>query len=200
MNERHLQICASAEWAETVRTEILPWALGNRQLGDDVLEVGPGPGQTTDVLRTRTPRLTAVEVDESLATQLAQRLNGTNVEVVHADGTALPFDNDRFSAATSFTMLHHVPSPSAQDQLLKELHRVLRADGILIGVDSISTPEWLDLHEGDTCVPVDPSTLAARLQSAGFTDIEVEQTERRFRFAARASSKPPTSPPPPTHS
>jgi ubiquinone/menaquinone biosynthesis C-methylase UbiE len=188
MNEQHLQICASAEWAETLRTEILPWVLGTRELGDDVLEVGPGPGQTTDVLRTRTPRLTAVEVDESLATKLATRLSGTNVEVVHADGTALPFEDDRFSAATSFTMLHHVPSPGAQDQLLKELYRVLRPGGILIGVDSISTPEWLDLHEGDTCVPVDPSTLPARLSRAGFIEVEVEKSERRFRFAARTAS------------
>ena len=31
MNERHLQICASAEWADTVRTEILPWALSGRE-------------------------------------------------------------------------------------------------------------------------------------------------------------------------
>src|SRR5438094_5313949 len=39
MNERHLQMCASAEWAETVRTEILPWAVQGRDLGDDVLEI-----------------------------------------------------------------------------------------------------------------------------------------------------------------
>ena len=119
MNERHLVLCASAEWASTVRNEILPWALGKRQLGDDVLEVGPGPGQTTDVLRTRTARLTAVEVDESLASKLAARLAPhSNVEVVHADGTALPFADGRFSAATSFTMLHHVPSVALQDRLL----------------------------------------------------------------------------------
>src|SRR5437870_5681123 len=37
MNERHLQLCASAEWADTVQREILPWALGGRDLGDDVL-------------------------------------------------------------------------------------------------------------------------------------------------------------------
>jgi ubiquinone/menaquinone biosynthesis C-methylase UbiE len=189
MNERHLQICASAEWAETVRNEILPWALGARDLGDDVLEVGPGPGQTTEVLRTRAPRLTAVEVDAGLATALAARMRGSNVEVVHADGTSLPFSSGRFSAATSFTMLHHVPSPDAQDQLLRELRRVLRPGGIVIGVDSIDSPEWRELHVGDTCVPVDPGTLGARLEHAGFVDVEVERSapepSRRFRFAAR---------------
>jgi hypothetical protein len=29
-------------------TEHLPWALGDTDLGDDVLEVGPGYGATTD--------------------------------------------------------------------------------------------------------------------------------------------------------
>jgi len=190
MNERHLQLCASAEWAETVRSEILPWALGVRDLGDDVLEVGPGPGMTTDVLRRTVARLTAVDVDEQLAATLAQRLVGSNVDVVHADGTSLPFENGRFSGATSFTMLHHVPSVADQDRLLAELRRVLRPRGLLIGVDSIDGPEWRDLHTGDICVPIDPSRMAVRLQQAGFVDIEVQRATpepaRRFRFAARA--------------
>jgi SAM-dependent methyltransferase len=190
MNERHLQLCASAEWAETVQHEILPWALGGRNLGDDVLEVGPGPGMTTDVLRRTIARLTAVEVDAHLASALAQRLAGSNVDVVHADGRSLPFENGRFSGATSFTMLHHVPSAAEQDRLLAELRRVLRPRGLLIGVDSIDGPEWRDLHTGDICVPIDPDKLAERLLHAGFVDVEVQRATpapaRRFRFAARA--------------
>jgi len=190
VNERHLQLCASAEWAETVQREILPWALDGRDLGDDVLEVGPGPGMTTDLLRRTVAKLTAVEVDAALAAALAQRLVGSNVDVVHADGTSLPFENGRFSGATSFTMLHHVPSPALQDRLLGELRRVLRPGGLLIGVDSIDGPEWRDLHSGDICVPVEPARLADRLQQAGFIDIEVQRAApepaRRFRFSARA--------------
>lgn len=192
MNERHLQICGSAEWADTVRREILPWALAGRDLGDDVLEVGPGPGMTTDVLRRTLARLTAVEVDPDLAAALAQRLVGSNVDVVHADGTTMPFDTGRFSGATSFTMLHHVPSPAQQDRLLAELCRVLRPGGLLAGVDSIDAPEWRELHSGDICVPVDPATLADRLRQAGFVEVEVERATpepaRRFRFSARAAT------------
>jgi SAM-dependent methyltransferase len=190
MNERHLQLCSSAEWSETVRREILPWALGGNDLGADVLEIGPGPGMTTDVLRHTVARLTAVEVDPALAAALAARLSGSNVDVVHGDAAALPFPDGRFSGATSFTMLHHVPSAPLQDRLLSEVRRVLRPGGLLVGVDSIQSPEWLELHTGDTCVPVDPSTLAERLQLAGFVDVEVERSSpepaRRFRFAARA--------------
>jgi ubiquinone/menaquinone biosynthesis C-methylase UbiE len=190
MNAEHLRLCSSVEWAATVEREILPWAIQARDLGEDVLEIGPGPGLTTDQLRRMVPRLTAVEVDASLAAALAERLAGSNVEVVHADGAALPLNDGRFSGATCFTMLHHVPSTCAQDLLLSELRRVLRHGGVLVGVDSIVSPEWLALHEDDTCVPVDPAGLAARLERAGFVDVEVELSQphpsRRFRFAANA--------------
>jgi ubiquinone/menaquinone biosynthesis C-methylase UbiE len=189
MNQEHLRICASAEWSTAVKNEILPWVIGGRTLGEDVLEVGPGPGLTTDVLRGMVPHLTAVEVDDALASALAQRLANTNVEVVHADGTDLPFSDGRFSAATCLTMLHHVPSVELQDQLLDELRRVLRPGGLLVGVDSLSSPEWLALHAGDTCVPVNPSGFGERLARAGFKEVEVELSApppaRRFRFAAR---------------
>jgi SAM-dependent methyltransferase len=188
MNEEHLRICSSAEWAATVEHEILPWALQQHGLGPDVLEVGPGPGLTTSVLSGMVPHLTAVEVDADLATSLAARMAGSNVEVIHGDGAALPFEDGRFSAATCFTMLHHVPSPELQDRLFTEVRRVLRPGGVFLGVDSIPSPEWWELHRGDTCVPVDPSQMRARLMRAGFDDAEVELSTpappRRFRFVA----------------
>jgi SAM-dependent methyltransferase len=189
MNERHLQICASAEWAATVKDEILPWALGQRDLGEDVLEVGPGPGMTTDILRQSVARLTAVEVDPVLAAALADRLRGSNVDVVHGDGAALPFDDRRFSGATSFTMLHHVPTAALQDRLLSEVRRVLRPGGLLVGVDSIDSPGWRELHTNDTCVAVDPITLPHRLERAGFVDVDVEVRPNRFRFSARRGTE-----------
>src|ERR1700722_14495104 len=186
MNEAHLRICASPEWAAFVESELLPWVLAETDLGDEVLEVGPGPGLTTDVLRRQVPRLTAVEVDERLARALAGALGGTTVTVLHADATALPFGAGRFSAATLFTMLLHVPSSAQQDQMLAELRRVLRPGGVLAGTDSVETPARRELHIDDDYLPVDPSTMAGRLAGAGFTRVTVEVEEDRFRFAATA--------------
>ena len=60
MNENHA-ICGSDEWRAIVRDEIIPWAVGEADLGNDVLEVGPGYGATTDVFRERVAKLTDAE-------------------------------------------------------------------------------------------------------------------------------------------
>ena len=187
MNEAHLRFCSSPEWASYLADELLPWVLASYELGDDVLELGPGPGLSTDVLRQQVARLLAVEIDEVLAAQLARRLAGTNVTVLRGDGTRLPFEPARFSAATVLTMLHHVPSAALQDQLLAEVCRVLRPGGLLLGTDGTDTPQRREVHVGDIFVPIDPVTLPGRLAAAGFTGAVVEQAGDRIRFAARAA-------------
>jgi SAM-dependent methyltransferase len=185
MNETHLQFLASDQWAEMLDTELLPWVEQVGDLGADVLEVGPGPGRTTDLLRERATYVTAVEMDERLADELRTRLAGSNVAVITGDGTETGLDADRFSTVTAFSVLHHIPSPEAQDRLFAELSRVLRPGGVFVGTDSRDT-EMIRLgHADDTFVPVDPETLPARLQAAGFTDVDVDMTEFHIRFVAR---------------
>lgn len=196
MNPEHLRICGSREWAELLGEQVLPWVLDGVELGDDVLEVGPGPGVTTDVLRERVERLTVVELDPDLATDLADRLRGTNVGVLRADGTTLPFDTGRFSAATCFTMLHHVPSPELQDRLFMELRRVVRPGGMIVGSDSVETEKRRDLHVGDVYQPVRPAELGSRLEAAGLVGVEVEVgpgdlPEPFFRFSGRVGAPRP---------
>lgn len=186
MNQFHLEYCASDEWAEAVERWIIPGATEGISLGDDVLEVGPGPGRTTDILRHKTARLTAVEIDPQLAAALATRMAGTNVEVVEGDATNLPFPDGRFTAALSFTMLHHVPSPLDQDKVFAQVARVLRPGGVFAGVDSLDSPEFRDMHVDDICVPIDPDGLADRLRSAGFAEAAVEVNPYVVQFHATA--------------
>jgi len=175
VNQRHLELCSSAEWAEAVEQWIIPAAVRDEQLGDDVLEVGPGPGLTTDVLHRIVPKLTAIEIHDDLAEALARRMEGSNVEVVHADATAMPFADAGFTGAVCLTMLHHVPTPELQDRLLSEVARVLQPGGVFVGSDSLDSEEFRDLHIDDVCVPVPPDGLAQRLVRAGFVDVAVEE-------------------------
>jgi ubiquinone/menaquinone biosynthesis C-methylase UbiE len=185
MNKAHLVFCSSDEWAEACKKWIIPGALANVELGDDVLEIGPGPGRTTDLLREMAPKLTAVEIDSQLAAELSARMVGTNVEVVNADATSLPFPDRRFSAALSFTMLHHVPTVEQQDQLFAEAARVLRKGSVFAGVDSHDTPDFRNLHIDDICVPLVPDELASRLERAGFSDVKVDPNPYVIQFWAK---------------
>jgi SAM-dependent methyltransferase len=185
VNENHKK-CGSDEWRAVVRDSILPWALGNVDLGDDVLEVGPGYGATTHVLGERLPRLTAVEIDQELAAMLRERFAGSAaVTIVDGDATALDFPDSRFSGAACFTMLHHVATQQLQNRLLSEVLRVLRPGGVLVAGDSLGSPELAAAHEDDTYNPVDPDQLSDRLASIGFQGIEVKSNEFGWTALAR---------------
>lgn len=173
MNLFHRWYCNSKGWARGVHNYMLPGVVGDTDLGDSLLEVGPGPGVTTDWFRQRVPKMTAVEIDHKLAGKLQARLAGTNVTVIEGDATRMTLADGSFSAAVSFTMLHHVPSRELQDRLLAEVCRVLRPGGLFIGSDSLPSLRWNLYHVFDTRVPVDPGTFAARLEAAGFTGCEV---------------------------
>ena len=167
MNEAHLEFCASPEWARLVEDELLPWVLDGYELGDDLLEVGPGPGLTTDVLRRKAARVTAVELDLDLAGKLASRLAGSNVTVVAGDVTRLPFLRTGFRPRPA-SRCCITSVPALQDAALAELARVLRPGAVLAGLDGLDTPARRELHVGDVFVPVDPGTLEPRLRAAGF--------------------------------
>ena len=129
VNILHRRYCRSDAWRQAVHHGMMPWVLGEVDLGANVLEIGPGPGVTTDWLRERVPSLTCVEIDRKLANALKARLEGTNVTVVEGDATAMEFADATFDTAVCFTMLHHVPARALQDSLLAEAHRVLKPGG-----------------------------------------------------------------------
>jgi SAM-dependent methyltransferase len=187
VNEGH-KVCGSDEWRATVREQVIPWALGGGvDLGDDVVEVGPGYGATTEVLQEIVPRLTSVEIDPELAAALVERYSAVDhVDVVEGDATALGFDGGRFSGATSFSMLHHVPTTALQDRIFAEARRVLRPGGVFVAVDSLGNDDLRDFHEGDTYNPIDPATLPDRLRAAGFTTVDVDTNEYAWKAVARS--------------
>jgi SAM-dependent methyltransferase len=185
MNRLHGVICSSRWWARSVERELLPWGLSRLELGEDVLEIGPGYGATTKVLVRRPGALTVLELEARYCERLRRELPG-RVDVVQGDATAMPFEDGRFSAVVCFTMLHHLPSAAAQDQLLAEASRVLRPGGLFAGTDSLGAGRLFALlHVGDTLVPIAPDGLPARLRAAGLVDEDVRSSERSFRFRAR---------------
>ena len=185
MNRIHRWLCRSAGWRKELEETVMPWVLNRVDLGPEVLEVGPGPGLTTDILRPRIPHLTALEIDPALADALTARMRGSNVTVIQGDATVMPFGDAQFTGAICCTMLHHVPSPDLQNKLLREVFRVLKPGAMFAGVDSRTSLYMRLIHIYDTLVPIEPSTFQARLEAAGFEKIFIEGKPQRFRFHAR---------------
>jgi SAM-dependent methyltransferase len=199
MNEAHERLCSSDEWGAYLATEVVPRAIGGADLGDHLLEVGPGFGMATDVLRAKVERITAVDANDDYVARLAERLDGTNVHVEAGDATGMRYDDATFTSAASFTMLHHIPTGSAQDDLFLEVARVLRPGGTFVGADSLDGEGFRAFHEGDVCNPVDPEELPIRLKEAGFSDVRVtaewafpdgeDEASGTVFFAARKASE-----------
>jgi SAM-dependent methyltransferase len=185
MNLLHRRYCRSKRWRTIVESEIVPWALNGLDLGLNVLEIGPGPGLTTDVLRRRYEKMTCLEIDPKLAGALGKRMESSNVTVLHGDGAEMPFEDGSFTGAVSFTMLHHMASASLQDRLFHEVFRVLKPGGVFAGTDSLWSRRMVWFHLGDTMRLVDPDGLPERLQAAGFEHPLIEPGDGRFKFSAR---------------
>jgi SAM-dependent methyltransferase len=184
VNRVHNLLCSSRWWSRSVENELVPWGLKGVELGDDLLEIGPGFGATSRVLARRPGRLTVLELEQDYCERLRRDLGG-RADVVQGDATRMPFADGRFSGAACFTMLHHIPSPELQDELFREVLRVLRPGGVFAGTDSIGRgPLFKLVHIGDTLVLVDPDGLSARLAAAGFEDARVSTSSKSLRFTA----------------
>jgi len=185
VNRVHNWYCSSERWARGVEEKLLPWGLNEVELGDDVLEIGPGFGATSKVLAERPGKLSILELEPDYCEHLRSTL-GERVEVVQGDATQMPFDDSSFSGAVCFTMLHHIPSPDLQDQLFREAFRVIRPGGVFAGTDSVGRGLLFKLfHIGDTLVLVDPDGLPGRLAAAGFDGVRVSTSQQSLRFSAR---------------
>ncbi len=183
MNANHAQLCPSPEWASFLEEEVLERVVARLDLGDHLLEIGPGPGAATAWLCSRVGRLTALELEAEAAESLRTRYEGTNVEVVVGDATEMAWPEGTFDSVGTFTMLHHVPTAHLQNRLLSEAYRVLRPGGVLVGSDSLASDGLHHFHEGDTYNPVEPASLLPRLEALGYHRITVS-TDGTLCFVA----------------
>lgn len=188
MNWLHRRLCTSRPWRSWVASDLLPWALSDVSLGDDVLEIGPGPGAATGLLLPNVRHLTCVEVDRALADKLARGFAARNISVRCEDATTLSAPDGAFDTVLCLMVLHHVSPEARQDRLFAEAARVLRTGGCFVMVDATAGPVMSVLHVGDTLLPIDPRTIKSRLVRAGFDSVEVDARTHAFRVRARRSS------------
>ena len=188
MNRVHNLICSSGWWRGRVEQKLVPWGVAGVDLGDRVLEIGPGFGATTRVLAGRLDHLEVLELEPRYCQKLRAEL-GDRVTVTQGDATRLPHPDGTFSAVLCFTMLHHIPTRELQDRALTEIARVLQPGGAFAGTDSVGSGTLFKLiHVGDTLLLIDPEQLPARLRDVGLSEPVVERSNGSFRFRARRAN------------
>ena len=161
--------------------------------GDErVLDAGCGSGRVTERLAERLPRGRVVALDGSPAMVDAARDRlarfGDRIEYVVADlGAPLPID-EPVDAVLSTATFHWVPD---HDALFANLAAVIRPGGWLVaqcgGVGNIESIQRVLATVGDGWLGAGPLrdgrwTRRARLDAAGFVDLECWLTDEPTRF------------------
>jgi ubiquinone/menaquinone biosynthesis C-methylase UbiE len=187
MNAFENWFCASRLWRWITRQQLLPWIIGESQLGDHLLELGAGPGAATAELRRLVPRVTSLDHDHKFAAALQVRHAGDGISVLQADAAKLPFPDGTFSSAIAVLMLHHLTSPQLQDSAFSEVLRVLRPGGVFLALEIQNG--WFQRvgHIRSTFVPLAAGTINARLTAAGFWRVTVDFRGNTFRLRALRS-------------
>src|SRR5688572_1731916 len=102
--------------------------------GKSVLDIASGEGYGTEILSQHAEKVTGVDLDETAIRYSSEKYKGPNRSFRTGSATNIPLDNDSVDVVVSFETLEHVVG---QDDMMKEIRRVLRPGGILV----MSTPD-----------------------------------------------------------
>jgi ubiquinone/menaquinone biosynthesis C-methylase UbiE len=106
-----------------------------RPRGDErALDVGTGAGALAVALSPLVREVVGLDPVPELL-ELARERALPNVELVEADGTALPFSDGSFDLTATQRVLHHVDRP---ERLLTEVARVTRPGGRVLVIDQLA--------------------------------------------------------------
>jgi ubiquinone/menaquinone biosynthesis C-methylase UbiE len=100
-----------------------------------VLDIACGEGYGSDLLSSVAVQVTGVDIDRAAVNHAIKKYqaNKTNLQFLQGSTSKIPLENDSIDVVVSFeTIEHH----NEHEQMLKEIKRVLKKDGMLI----ISSP------------------------------------------------------------
>ncbi len=104
---------------------------------EDVLELGCGPGRALEMLSACHPsaHVTGLDLSPFMLERAERRNHGaTQIDLIHADGAALPWVAPAFDAVVAIHYFGHFPEP-ARPAAFAEARRALTPDGRLYVID-----------------------------------------------------------------
>ena len=121
-----------------------------------VLEIGPGPGyfSTHIAKQLKRGRLVLLDIQQEmldLAQKRIDRKKITNVDYQLTDGRSLSLQSNAFDRAFMVTVIGEIEN---RDGYLKEIHRILKEDGILSISEQAGDPDKISIDAIRAIVPV----------------------------------------------
>lgn len=104
-----------------------------------VLDVASGEGYGAALMSQVGRHVMGVDLNTDAVAHATNKYRSTRLQFEAADICDLPYDDGRFDVITCFETIEHVKE---HDQVMRELKRVLKPNGILI----ISTPDLKSTH------------------------------------------------------
>jgi len=141
-----------------------------------LLEIGVGTGALLPELASRAPRVIGVDHSPAMLAEARRRLSaggGTGIELRLGEMTHLPLADGGAGCVVANMVLHHAADPLA---VLREISRVLQADGTLILADlARHEREWAREQLADQWLGFDEDELQGWLKAAGLVSLEVKR-------------------------
>jgi len=98
--------------------------------GERILDLGCGVGQWYKFFNKKEVDYTGADFSEKLIEIAKIKYSKAKFKVTNVIN--LPFPDNYFDKVYAIALFHHIPSKEFQTQLLKEIKRVLKPDGLLI--------------------------------------------------------------------
>lgn len=152
------------EFRESLLLKLLLSARPSQQM----LNVGAGQGSFTRMLEERGFDVVSTDLSPAALEVLRERVAGP---VLQADMTNLPFPDESFDVVLAGEVIEHIDDDVAA---LREAHRVLRANGVLV-LSVPAHPGWFgdsDRWAGHVR-RYTRDALAETISSAGFDDLRI---------------------------
>lgn len=153
------------------------------QPDDDLLDVGCGAGgllgdRAADVRFVAGVDASPIQVGMARG-RLSERIAAGTAEIVLGDAAALPWEDGRFSAAASVNCLKLVPDP---DQVLREMHRVLRPGGRVAHVTDppVTDPDKSGKLDAYGIWQWSTEDSRRMMEQAGFAEVSVIQLPAKY--------------------
>ncbi|GLY47422.1 class I SAM-dependent methyltransferase [Lentzea sp. NBRC 102530] len=142
-------------------------ALARLRPGQRVLDVGCGTGNLLRATAKRHPdvELFGVDPDLKMLARAERKLRTAGARLDRGYAQELRFPDASFDVVFSSLMLHHLDT-SSKDEMLAEVRRVLKPQGLLVLADAVfhhhgTSKEHLQDNVGDA--------VPKRIEAAGFT-------------------------------